>query len=90
MRVKKKSGTVRNIINEWKKGVDDSDYKSIRELAVMNKAIFLVPVIACRFAGAAASVTVQQGQALTSGKNTIKTHTPINLDTLKKATEMII
>jgi hypothetical protein len=56
----------------------------------MNKAIFLVPVIACLFTGAAASVTVQQGQALTSGKNTIKTHTPINLDTLKKATEMII
>ena len=53
------AGTVSNIINEWKKGVDDADYKSIRELAVMNKAIFRVPVIACLFTGAAASVTVQ-------------------------------
>jgi hypothetical protein len=31
------SGTVSNIINEWKKGVGDSDYGSLRELAVYSK-----------------------------------------------------
>jgi hypothetical protein len=31
------AGTVSNIINEWKKGVEDSDYESIRELAVFSK-----------------------------------------------------
>ena len=31
------AGTVSNIINEWKKGVEDSDYDSIRELAVYSK-----------------------------------------------------
>jgi hypothetical protein len=30
------AGTVSNIINEWKKGVDDSEYESIRELAVFS------------------------------------------------------
>jgi hypothetical protein len=29
--------TVSNIINEWKKRVDDSDYDSLRELAVYSK-----------------------------------------------------
>nr|MDQ6864837.1 hypothetical protein [Thermoproteota archaeon] len=31
------AGTVSNIINEWKKGVEDSEYGSIRELAVFSK-----------------------------------------------------
>jgi hypothetical protein len=31
------AGTVSNIINEWKKGVEDSDYDSVRELAVYSK-----------------------------------------------------
>jgi transposase len=31
------AGTVTNIINEWKKGVEDSEYESIRELAVYSK-----------------------------------------------------
>jgi len=31
------AGTVTNIMNEWKKGVEDSDYESIRELAVFSK-----------------------------------------------------
>jgi hypothetical protein len=31
------AGTVSNIINEWKKGVEDSDYESVRELTVSLK-----------------------------------------------------
>jgi hypothetical protein len=31
------AGTVSNIINEWKKGVEHSDYDSLRELAVYSK-----------------------------------------------------
>ena len=31
------AGTVSNIINEWKKGVEDSDYDSLRELTVPLK-----------------------------------------------------
>jgi hypothetical protein len=31
------TGTVSNIVNEWKKGVEDSDYESIRGLAVFSK-----------------------------------------------------
>ena len=31
------AGTVTNIINEWKKGVEDSDYESVRELAIYSK-----------------------------------------------------
>jgi hypothetical protein len=31
------AGTVSNIIDEWKKGVQDSDYDSIRELSVFCK-----------------------------------------------------
>ena len=31
------AGTVTNIVNEWKKGVEDSDYDSLRELAVYSK-----------------------------------------------------
>ena len=31
------AGTVSNIINEWKKGVEDSEYDSVRELAVYSK-----------------------------------------------------
>jgi len=31
------AGTVSNIINEWKKGVEDSDYDSLRELAIYSK-----------------------------------------------------
>ena len=31
------AGTVSNIIDEWKKGVQDSDYESIRELSVFIK-----------------------------------------------------
>jgi hypothetical protein len=31
------AGTVSNIINEWKKGLDNSEYESIRELAVFAK-----------------------------------------------------
>jgi hypothetical protein len=31
------AGTVNNIINEWKKEVEDSDYDSLRELAVYSK-----------------------------------------------------
>jgi hypothetical protein len=31
------AGTVSNIINEWKKGVQHSDYDSLRELAVYSK-----------------------------------------------------
>jgi hypothetical protein len=31
------AGTVSNIINEWKKGVEDSEYDSVRELAVSSK-----------------------------------------------------
>jgi len=31
------AGTVTNIISEWKKGIDNSDYESVRELAVFLK-----------------------------------------------------
>jgi hypothetical protein len=31
------AGTVSNIINDWKKGVEDSEYNSLRELAVSLK-----------------------------------------------------
>jgi 5'-3' exonuclease len=31
------AGTVSNIINEWKQGVEDSDYNSLRELAIYSK-----------------------------------------------------
>ena len=31
------AGTVTNIINEWRKGVEDSEYDSLRELAVYSK-----------------------------------------------------
>lgn len=31
------AGTASNIINEWKKGVEDSEYDSLRELAVYSK-----------------------------------------------------
>jgi len=31
------TGTVSNIMDEWKKGVQDSDYESIRELSVFCK-----------------------------------------------------
>jgi hypothetical protein len=31
------AGTVTNIINEWKKGVEDSDYDSLRELTMSKK-----------------------------------------------------
>ena len=31
------AGTVSNIVNEWKKGVEDSEYDSVRELAVYSK-----------------------------------------------------
>jgi hypothetical protein len=31
------TGTVSNIIDDWKKGVQDSDYESIRELSVFCK-----------------------------------------------------
>src|SRR6266487_1871213 len=31
------AGTVSNIINEWKKGVQNSDYESIRELSLFSK-----------------------------------------------------
>jgi len=31
------AGTVSNIVNEWKKGLDNSEYESIRELAVFSK-----------------------------------------------------
>ena len=31
------AGTVSNIIDDWKKGVHDSDYESIRELSVFCK-----------------------------------------------------
>ena len=31
------AGTVSNIINEWKKGIEHSDYDSVRELAVYSK-----------------------------------------------------
>jgi hypothetical protein len=31
------AGTVSNIINEWKKGVEDSGYDSVRELTVSIK-----------------------------------------------------
>ena len=31
------AGTVTNIINEWKKGIEHSDYDSLRELAVYSK-----------------------------------------------------
>ena len=31
------AGTVSNIINEWKKEVEDSDYDSLRELAIYSK-----------------------------------------------------
>ena len=31
------AGTVSNIINEWKKGIENSDYDSVRELAVYSK-----------------------------------------------------
>jgi hypothetical protein len=31
------AGTVSNIINDWKKGLDNSEYESIRELAVFSK-----------------------------------------------------
>jgi hypothetical protein len=31
------AGTVSNIINEWKKGIENSDYDSLRELAVYSK-----------------------------------------------------
>ena len=32
------AGTVSNIINEWKKGIDSKDYDSIRELSVSLKS----------------------------------------------------
>src|SRR5947209_4601379 len=31
------AGTVSNIINEWKQGVEDSDYNSLRELAIYSR-----------------------------------------------------
>ena len=31
------TGTVSNIINEWKKGLDNSEYESIRELAFKER-----------------------------------------------------
>jgi hypothetical protein len=31
------AGTVSNIINEWKRGIENSEYQSIRELAVFSK-----------------------------------------------------
>jgi 5'-3' exonuclease len=31
------AGTVSNIINQWKKGVENSDYESIRELSLFSK-----------------------------------------------------
>src|SRR5438270_6220719 len=31
------AGTVTNIINEWKKGLADLDYETLRELAVFSK-----------------------------------------------------
>ncbi|MGC1928662.1 MAG: hypothetical protein WA667_06775 [Candidatus Nitrosopolaris sp.] len=31
------TGTVSNIIDEWKKGVDDSEYENVRELTVSLK-----------------------------------------------------
>jgi 5'-3' exonuclease len=31
------AGTVSNIINEWKKGVENSDYENIRELSLFSK-----------------------------------------------------
>ena len=31
------TGTVSNIIDEWKKGLRDSDYESVRELAIHCK-----------------------------------------------------
>ena len=31
------AGTVTNIVNEWKEGVEHSDYDSLRELAVYSK-----------------------------------------------------
>jgi 5'-3' exonuclease len=31
------AGTVSNIVNEWKQGVEDSDYNSLRELAIYSK-----------------------------------------------------
>ena len=42
------TGTVSNIINEWKKGLDNSEYESIRELAVFSKrqAMTLSDVVA--------------------------------------------
>jgi hypothetical protein len=31
------AGTVSNIINEWKNGLNNSEYESIRELAIHSK-----------------------------------------------------
>ena len=31
------AGTVSNIVNEWKRGVEDSEYDSVRELAIYSK-----------------------------------------------------
>ena len=30
-------GTVSSIVNDWKKGLEDSEYESVRELAVQSK-----------------------------------------------------
>ena len=30
-------GTVSGIVNDWKKGLEDSEYESVRELAVQSK-----------------------------------------------------
>ena len=30
-------GTVSGIVNDWKKGIEDSEYESVRELAVQSK-----------------------------------------------------
>jgi transposase len=30
-------GTVSGIVNEWKRGLEDSEYESVRELAVQSK-----------------------------------------------------
>ncbi|MDQ6669104.1 MAG: hypothetical protein M3Y53_12895 [Thermoproteota archaeon] len=44
------AGTVSNIINEWKKGINDSEYESIKELAVFSKKEGLhVSELASRF-----------------------------------------
>jgi hypothetical protein len=45
------TGTVSNIIDEWKKGVQGSDFEPVRELAIQCKKEVLICEISCLLYG---------------------------------------